>query len=110
MIIFGKRFINAENLGKALYSRCTNCNKKTWKDLYRGRTWFALYYIPVIPLRKGYQLRCKYCNQDYDIKKGYVKSVLASCYFTQKLIEGKVSLEEYKEITATEIKSVPKAS
>ena len=84
LIIYGSRLFGAQNLGKAFYGRCDKCHKKTWKDLYKGRKWFTLYYIPLIPWRKTYQLRCKYCGQDFVIKKGGLKTILDVYRLTQK--------------------------
>jgi len=98
-------FLRAQNLGKAFYNRCSKCCKKTWRDLYKGRKWFTVYYIPLIPLRKTYQLRCKYCGQDFEIKKGFLNIVLNHYCLTQQMLRKKITQEEYIARTGSEMRT-----
>lgn len=105
LIIYGSRLLGAQNLGKAFYARCSKCDKKTWKDLYKGRKWFTLYHIPLIPWRKTYELRCKYCGQDFDIIKSGLKIVLDCHRLTQQMLRKEITQEEYISLTGSEMRT-----
>lgn len=102
-IILSSTLLGAENLGKAFYSTCEKCGKQTWKDLYKGRKWFTLTYIPLIPWRKTYRLRCKYCGQDFCIKQGGLKTILELHGLTQKMLRNELTEEEYVALTGSEL-------
>jgi hypothetical protein len=59
---FGKRTINY--LGSAGLHVCPNChNRAEWSRL-RIRTWFTLFFIPVIPYRTRYVTMCPVCKHE----------------------------------------------
>lgn len=66
-IIFGTRGMSSTvNRGEFF---CPNCNGKTQYSHKRGRNWFTLYFIPVIPLNStGDYIECSRCQGTFTME------------------------------------------
>lgn len=60
--IFGWGRTTIKQLGKVLPVKCTNCNNVQYWNLVRKRTWFTLFFIPVIPYSNQTYLICPICS------------------------------------------------
>jgi zinc-ribbon family len=60
IIIFGNRHRN-KVLGQVQYL-CPRCRQNSYHTIMRSQNWFALYWIPVIPLGKTNISRCNVCG------------------------------------------------
>jgi hypothetical protein len=49
-------------LGQLGYG-CSCCGRHTSHTAYTEREWFTLFFIPLIPFRKGYGLSCNVCGR-----------------------------------------------
>jgi hypothetical protein len=61
-IIFGWGKITKRNMGQAFQKACTHCNTTEIWNLYIVRTWFTLFFIPIIPYKKQYCVACPNCS------------------------------------------------
>jgi hypothetical protein len=59
-IIFGTRRRNRVMGQKQL--TCSSCKRTSYHAVVRSRSWFALYFIPVIPMSKTTTIRCNLCG------------------------------------------------
>lgn len=59
-IIFGTRRKNRVMGQKQL--TCSSCKRTSYHAVVRSRSWFALYFIPVIPMSKTTTIRCNLCG------------------------------------------------
>ena len=59
-IIFGSRSKN-KVLGQVQYP-CSRCGRMAFHTLVRSQRWFALYFIPIIPMGKTTTSRCNLCG------------------------------------------------
>lgn len=61
MIIFGSRTRSA--LVGVLFFACALCGAHAGQRLFRVRTWFTLFFVPVFPFGHGrYVMQCAYCG------------------------------------------------
>ena len=59
-IIFGTRRKNRVMGQKQI--TCSSCKRSSYHAVVRSRSWFALYFIPVIPMTKTTTIRCNLCG------------------------------------------------
>jgi tetratricopeptide (TPR) repeat protein len=59
-IIFGTRRRNRVMGQKQII--CSSCKRSSYHAVVRSRSWFALYFIPVIPMAKTTTIRCNLCG------------------------------------------------
>ncbi|ERI91738.1 hypothetical protein HMPREF1982_02781 [Clostridiales bacterium oral taxon 876 str. F0540] len=61
MIIWGWGKVTKKIIGPVFQRSCSYCNStETW-NLCIVRTWFTLFFIPIIPYRKKYCIACPNC-------------------------------------------------
>lgn len=49
--------------------QCGHCNNASNYRIFRRRKWFALFWIPMIPLSTKYYISCPVCNYGREITK-----------------------------------------
>lgn len=59
-IIFGTRRKNRVMGQKQI--TCSSCKRSSFHAVVRSRSWFALYFIPIIPMVKTTTIRCNLCG------------------------------------------------
>lgn len=68
-IIWGTRHLE-KTLGNSKRPyQCSHCNNVSKYRIFRRRTWFALFWIPTIPLSSKYFIACPICNFGSQISK-----------------------------------------
>lgn len=69
MIIYGWDKKTRKVIGKFAHRSCTYCNTDSVWVLCLVRTWFTLFFIPIIPYAKSYQISCPNCKSYITISK-----------------------------------------
>ena len=64
---WGKRTRNV--VGDVIFRSCSHCNTQSVWQLCVIRTWFTLFFIPVIPYAKSYQVSCPNCKSYIEVTK-----------------------------------------
>ncbi|MGD9365098.1 MAG: zinc-ribbon domain-containing protein [Desulfobacteraceae bacterium] len=95
MIIFGWGRVTNKNYGPTIATNCPNCNNDTWLQLYRCRTWFTLFFIPVFPYSKKHLLLCDVCSQGVELKGEQIQRAKQMNELTQGLFNETISKNEY---------------
>lgn len=68
-IIFGTRN-SCEQLNCAQNEiQCERCSNITYYQILRTRTWFTLFFIPLIPFNTKYYTSCPICGNSIQIEK-----------------------------------------
>lgn len=62
MIIWGWGKVTKKKLGGVFQRTCTYCNVTSIWQLCIVRTWFTLFFIPIIPYKKTYCIICPNCG------------------------------------------------
>lgn len=92
MIIFGWGKVTKKRLGTVMSKACNFCNSYSTWDLCIMRTWFTLFFIPIIPYKKQYCISCSNCGSYIPLNKNQfskIKSDLENCKITKDNIEPK---------------------
>ncbi len=80
IIIFGWGKVTRSILCDMMEKHCSHCNTtKTWQACTM-RTWFTLFFIPVIPYRTSYRIACPKCESYIQLSReqhGEIKNSLA---------------------------------
>ena len=69
MIIFGWGKITKKFIAKAFEKSCGYCNTTEVWRLAIVRTWFTLFFIPVIPYKTTYCILCPQCSSYIPLSK-----------------------------------------
>ncbi|MDD3960173.1 MAG: zinc-ribbon domain-containing protein [Clostridiaceae bacterium] len=69
MIIWGWNKKTRKVIGTIGMQMCKFCNIQSLWQLCIVRTWFTLFFIPIIPYGKSYQISCPGCNSYYELTK-----------------------------------------
>lgn len=69
MIIFGFSKVTKKKLGTVMTRACTYCNSYSTWDLCIVRTWFTLFFIPIVPYKIKYCISCSNCESYIPLKK-----------------------------------------
>lgn len=62
MIIWGWGKITRKAIGQVFQKTCTYCNRTEIWQLCIMRTWFTLFFIPIIPYKTRYCVACPKCG------------------------------------------------
>jgi len=62
-ILFGFGKQTTKNHGKVEQKYCYHCHNESAWDLMSIRTWFTLFFIPVIPYKSEHIVKCPICNR-----------------------------------------------
>ncbi len=90
IIIWGETHLGKQNVVKE-EMQCPQCYKDTILSSYTSRSWFTLYFIPLIPMgRFRAMLYCESCKQFYKVKPKQIPTKIAETRqdFAQALDEG----------------------
>ncbi|GHT93979.1 hypothetical protein FACS1894122_10100 [Alphaproteobacteria bacterium] len=67
-IIFGTK-VTEKNVG-TFQIGCGVCRREDVLDVVKVTTWFSLFFIPTIPIKRRYYLKCPICGNYFEgIKK-----------------------------------------
>jgi endogenous inhibitor of DNA gyrase (YacG/DUF329 family) len=70
---FGRR--KKRDHGEVLRVKCPRCSNTVMYRHTHTRTWFTLYFIPVLPYRSERRLECPICSHGVKIYRGEVEEV-----------------------------------
>jgi hypothetical protein len=95
MIIFGWGRKTNTNFGPTLPLKCSHCNNNSYWNLYRSRTWFTLFFVPVIPYDNKHVLLCQVCSRGVVLPNANVTKAKELAGHTTRYINKEISQEEY---------------
>lgn len=68
MIVWGWGKRTGGPKGAALVLKCERCGNLTYFDLVQHKTWFTIFFIPVVPYENENILACRVCTAGYALK------------------------------------------
>lgn len=77
MIIWGWGKVTKSWKGGVFQKQCGYCNQMLVWRLCVKRTWFTLFFIPVIPYKTEYCIECPNCGSYIELTKEKYKEILA---------------------------------
>ncbi len=96
MIIFGYRAGKRKDLGEALPVRCPRCNNSTFYRYMSVTSWFSLFFIPVIPLKRRDYLVCPVCTRALSLRRDQREMASALVALTARYRAGEMGDPEYQ--------------
>lgn len=95
MIIFGWGRRSVNHIGPALKHKCPRCNNEDIWNLYVARTWFTLFFIPVIPYSTKRLLLCPICESGMELSSEKYNELEPIAKNIKDLAEGKITEQEF---------------
>jgi hypothetical protein len=96
VIIFGYRGGKRKDLGEALPVRCPRCNNATFYRYMTVTSWFSLFFIPVIPLKRRDYLVCPVCTRALELRKDQREMASRLVELTTKYRAGEIAEADYQ--------------
>ncbi|MCX7746053.1 MAG: zinc ribbon domain-containing protein [Clostridia bacterium] len=95
-VIFGWGRRTTKDYGPTLPMRCGNCNNNVYSRLIHVRTWFTLFFIPVIPYESKHYLLCDVCTRGFELHGADVERFKEMNRITSVYLSGGMSEDEYR--------------
>ncbi len=94
-IIFGWGKKTMKDEGPVTRSTCKHCKNNDVWELYTRRTWFTLFFIPLIPYSTEHMLVCPVCNYGYIVDKAKFAELREIARCNVELMDEKITEEEH---------------
>jgi hypothetical protein len=94
-IIFGWGKQTLKSFGPVLKYHCDHCHNEKYWVLYCKRTWFTLFFIPVIPYSTEYLMLCPVCRYGVKLTKDKFVEYKAIAQCNTDLINKVITQEEH---------------
>lgn len=93
MIIFGLKTRN-KDYGEAYQLECPRCTNQVLFHGYKERTWFHIFWIPLIPWFATRGFVCPVCSHMIETDRGGLKLAKSAAQVVQSYSEGETSDRE----------------
>lgn len=89
MIIFGFGHKKNKNLGPVGKIACPNCNNEDFWELVTSRTYFTLFFVPLIPYSSENFIMCPICRVAREVHGDELERMKASAQSNLRQIQGR---------------------
>lgn len=96
LFVFGWGRRTRTDYGQTVPVKCTKCNNESYWELSRMRTWFTLFFIPVIPYENKHVLYCNVCSNGVVLPSANVDRALELNQQTKRYLNQEITREEYE--------------
>lgn len=93
--LFGWGRQSRKNYGPTLPLKCPNCHNDVFLHLLHSRTWFSLFFVPVLPYDSEYWLLCNICSRGFQLHGHQVSLAKQMNQATISFLNGGISKEQY---------------
>jgi uncharacterized protein (DUF983 family) len=110
-IIFGWGRQTRTEFGSTMLIQCPHCNNTKFWDLIKLRTWFTLFFIPLIPYSSEVLLVCPVCAHGLGLDDSQMAKAIQLNELTRKLLQEEMGQDEYlARASQIEVLQLPGAS
>jgi hypothetical protein len=95
VIIFGYHGGKRKDLGEALPLHCPRCNNATTYRWMSVTSWFSLFFIPLIPLKRRDYLVCPICTRAIELTRDRREMAANLVALASRFRSGELSQEDY---------------
>ena len=95
-IVFGWGRRTNKDHGPTLPITCPNCHNQTYWRLWHSRTWFTLFFIPVIPYENDHMLLCDICKRGIRLDSAAADRAKVLNQWTTMYLNRQLSDQEYQ--------------
>ncbi|TYQ15371.1 UNVERIFIED_CONTAM: zinc ribbon family protein [Acetivibrio alkalicellulosi] len=96
-IIFGWGRQTVKEHGPVYRYQCEHCRNDEYWQLYTRKTWFTLFFIPVIPYRTEHLMLCPVCSRGVVLDEAKFDEFRQIAECNVDLLNGKITQEEHGE-------------
>ena len=96
MIIFGYHGGKRKEHGEALPLHCPQCNNDTFYRYMSVTSWFTLFFIPLIPLKRRDYLVCPICTRALSLRKDQREMASRLVELTARYRSGAIPEPDYR--------------
>jgi len=93
-IIFGRK-VRDKDYGPSYPFHCPRCDNGVYYHAYKWRSWFHIFWIPLIPWFSHKELVCPICQAGIELDRSEFKGAKALVDDTQQYRERRMSEEQY---------------
>lgn len=93
-IIFGLKRRDKDH-GGALPAACEHCRNDVMLHPYGWRTWFHIFWIPIIPWTATRTLTCPICGSSVEVDKQSYEEAIELATLAKKASDGLIPKEEF---------------
>lgn len=93
-VIYGWRNNISFNLGMAEKRKCGACSESGDWVLFKISDYFTLFFIPIFPIYKEYEMVCPFCQNKINIERRDVKSYKSLVRINSKYAKKRISITE----------------
>lgn len=95
--VFGWGHQTVKKHGPVQKYRCERCHNEELWHLFSKKTWFTLFFIPVIPYARKYLLLCPVCNHGVELDHAQFLELKQVAECNMELINQRISPDEHAE-------------
>lgn len=96
LFVFGWGKRTHTDHGPTLPITCPNCHNQTYWRYQHYRTWFTLFFIPVIPYESDHYLLCDICKQGITLEDDARERAKILAGYTKQYLAQQMSQVEYE--------------
>lgn len=96
LFVFGWGKRTHTDHGPALEVSCPVCHNQSYWHYKHYRTWFTLFFIPVIPYDSFHYLMCNVCQRVIGLNESEQERAKALTGYTAQFLKHQISPEEYQ--------------
>lgn len=95
-IVFGWGRRTHTDHGPTLPITCPNCKNQTYWRYKHYRTWFTLFFIPVIPYESDHYLLCDICQKGITLNDAEQERAKILAGHTELYLRNQMPLDQYQ--------------
>jgi hypothetical protein len=96
IFVFGWGKRTHSDKGPTLPVTCPNCNNYGYWHYHKAKTWFTLFFIPVIPYENDHYLLCNVCERGIELHGDRIDKAEQLNVVTGRFLRNEISQDEYK--------------
>ncbi len=90
---WGRRAVT--EYGPTIPTTCPNCNNQKWFHLVSYKTWFTLFFVPVIPYESKTLLQCPVCSRAVELDDKKARRAMRLRDLAAAYLGNRMSQSEY---------------
>lgn len=94
-VIFGWGRVTVRDHGATVPATCSNCHNQGMQHYVHARTWFTLFFIPVIPYKSQHLLICPVCERGMKLTGEQGARAATMAETTATWTDGRITESEY---------------
>lgn len=95
IVVYGWGKRTDKDLGATYPLTCKGCERKIFINLVKVTTWLHIFFVPIIPYKSTYIMRCGFCETGFELRGDAVKRAKEINLITKRYLNKELSKVEY---------------